>query len=113
IERHGAGEAVVRALGVVEMTPGVEDMLSLLQALERWPLQSLGLERAMEALLLAQRLGMAWPGMAHAHAALDQPYTQHGEVVAAAVAPRRAVVGGDAPGQAVAPEGRDQPCLDS
>ncbi|MER9250035.1 hypothetical protein NKI52_31355 [Mesorhizobium sp. M0590] len=46
--------------------------------------------------------------MADGDAGLDQPDGEQREVVAATIAPWRAIVGGDAPRQTVAPEGRDQ-----
>ena len=108
VERHGAGERVVRALCVVDMAPAVEGVLGLGEIGEGWSLHCLGLERSVEALLLAERLRMAGPGVADGDAGLDQPDGEQREVAAAAIAPRRAVVGGDARRQTVAAEGRDQ-----
>ena len=108
IERHGAGERVVRALGIVDMAPAVEGLLGLGEIGEGWSLQRLGLERAVEALLLAERLRVVGPGVADGDVGLDQPDGEQREVVAAAIAPGRAVVGGDAPRAARSGQRRDQ-----
>lgn len=68
---------------------------------EQFPMLSADrVEGAVEAFLLAERLG--WHGLEWPTLTLYQGDAERGEVVAAAVAP----------GQAVAPEGRDQPRLD-
>ena len=58
IEWHVAAERIVRALGVIDLAPAVENDLCLGEIGEGWPLQRLGFERPMEALVLAECLGM-------------------------------------------------------
>src|ERR1700721_915152 len=61
-------ECLMRALVIVHMPPAVEGPLALGQIPEVTPAQHLGLERAMEALVLALRLRMIRPPMLHPHA---------------------------------------------
>ena len=72
------------------------------------PLHGLGLERAVEALVLSERLRVAGPGMAYEDALLNEPDAEAGEGLVPPVAPRRAVVHGHAQRQAEAAEGRNQ-----
>ena len=64
VERHGATKSVVGTLRVVDMAPLVECVLGLGEIGKGRSLQRLGLERAMEALVLALRLRMIRPAVA-------------------------------------------------
>jgi hypothetical protein len=112
VDRHAAGQRVVRPLEVVDVAPGVEGGLRLGQVGER-PAQRFGGERPVEALVLAERLGVARPRMAERDAGFDQPDAELGEAGAmAGVAPGRTVVDRHAPGQAIAAESLDQQGFD-
>jgi hypothetical protein len=60
------------------MTPTLEDQLRHRQSLEGRPGEHLGLERTMEALILAYRLQMIVPDMGDADALVDQEHVQGG-----------------------------------
>jgi uracil-DNA glycosylase len=100
----GHADALVRALGVVDLAPGVEGRLCRGQIGQGVDVQDFGLEGAMEALVLALGLGMVGPAMDHADAQVHQPQAQRCVPLRTRGFPWRAIVGEDAPRQAVAGE---------
>src|SRR5690606_32229242 len=95
--RYVQGQGVVRAFAVVDAAPAIESLLGRVKVLEVASLQHLGLEAAVEALILALGLRMVGARMAYADALLHQPHVQSG-IGGAGVAPGRAVVHGHARG---------------
>src|SRR6202162_6063323 len=61
---------------IVDVPPPVEGALTLGQVREVTSVQDLGLERAMEAFVLALRLGVIGPPMRHPHAQTQQPHRE-------------------------------------
>lgn len=102
--RNLQADGFVRPTGVVDMAPVLKCVLGLVKALEVGAIQSLGIERAVETFVLAERLGMIGPGMADLYAAFDEPDGERGERATSCVAPRRAVIHRHPPGQAIAAE---------
>src|SRR3954464_5874867 len=98
------------ALEVVDRTPQIEALLGMRQIAQRLKANDLGVQGAMEALILAHRLGVVGTRMAQPNAQADEPHAQSGVGVCVAVAPRPAVVGDDPLGHAVAAHGLGQ-CL--
>src|SRR5256885_1756962 len=100
----------MRPLAVVDMTPGLEGAVALFEIPPDPLADHLGLERAMEALILSLGLRMMRPAMADPDAQPHQPSLKGGERTGLAAVPGRApgcaVVGQHALGQAVAPEHR-------
>ncbi len=68
------------------MAPALERALARIEIGEPAPGQDLGLERAVEALLLALGLGMIGPALGDADAEPHQPHGEHGACPAAASA---------------------------
>ena len=64
IGRHRQAQRIVRAVVIVAMPPGVKGALGLLEIVEGAPVQKFGLERAIEALVLAMVLRMERRGYA-------------------------------------------------
>src|SRR3989304_5827630 len=86
-------QRLVRSTQIVDVAPGVEGALHLVQALPgRAPSQHFQPQGAMEAFLFALRLGMARPSMQHGHAQADEPGRELGVRVGGVAAPGRAVV---------------------
>ena len=75
------------------------------------PAKTLGLERAVEALVLAMALRMIRRAVQRRHAMLDQPYAEPGQPPFPGVAPRAAVVSQHEQGQAIALKRRLQGIL--
>jgi hypothetical protein len=98
-------------LQIVHGAPRIECPLHLRQVAEAPHCEHFILQRAVKALVLAARLRVTWPGMHHPDAELEQPDLEPGPVDAGTVAPRRAVVGVEGIGQAIAPEGGGQMIL--
>jgi len=106
---HGHADAVVWASVVIDRAPGIEGVLRLVEAGEGAAGQDLGLQRAMEAFVLALRLGVIGPAMGQANIQVHQPDPKSGMLAAPAAAAGRAVVRQDTPRQAIAAERRLQP----
>src|SRR5882724_4321702 len=104
VGRHRQGERIVRPVVVVEMAPGVEGTLAVDEIAEAVGLQQLGLEGAMEALVLALGLRMVRPPMTDPHTQAQQPGGEGRVRLIAGIAPGRAVVHQHRQRQAVAPE---------
>ncbi len=94
----------MRPLEVVELAPGIERSLGLGKAAEAAQREQLGLERAVEALVLAAALRMVGPGVDEPDLELGQPDPQLGPAGALAVAPRPAIVDEQRLGQPMAAE---------
>src|SRR5260370_34202309 len=88
LARRGQIERLMGAFLVVDASPTVEGLLALGEIGELAPLQDLGLEGAMETLVLALRLGMIGPAVRHPHPQSHQPHREGGEWPARATAPR-------------------------
>ena len=101
-------ERFVGPLGVVDPAPAIEVSGGMTDVVQGLPGQGLGLEGAVEALVLALGLRMVGPRVTDADVLLDQPDAERGEGVARSITPGRAVVHGHAPGQAVTLEGLGQ-----
>src|SRR6185437_11481076 len=102
IGRHGQVQRIVWPMMIVVVSPSVEGLLGLVEMIEGAARQQLGVERTVEALVLAVVLRMERRAVPWRHAMLDQPYAQPGEPLLAAVAPRAAIVGQHDLGQAIA-----------
>src|SRR6202034_3704872 len=101
---HGAGawpiaagrdvhsESLMGPFQVVHAAPKIEGSLHLRQIAEAPHVEYFVLQRAVEALVLAACLRVAWPGMHHPDAKLEQPNLKPGPVHARAVAPWLSVV---------------------
>src|SRR5258708_36525255 len=93
----------MRTLAVIHLAPGVERLLTVPCVAERARRRAtaadhLGLERAVEALVLALGLRVQRPAVGHVHTAADQPGRQRRPVpVGPEAAPRRALVPQDRP----------------
>ena len=107
----GICQRLVRPLCIVDMTPRIERGLGMARRAEEAP-HGFGLEAAVEALVLAERLGVIGPGMADPDAMFDQPDGQGRERIVGGRPPRRTIVHGDPPRQPIAPESGDKPGLD-
>ena len=70
---RGHGQGLVRAAGVVDLAPGVKGALGLSQIGQPVGGQHLGLEGAVEALVLALGLRMIGSSVDHADAQIEQP----------------------------------------
>src|SRR5207237_4730714 len=101
-------ERLVRPLRVVDVAPAVESALGGSEIGEGQAGQHLGLEAAVEALVLAHGLRMIGSRMADADAKLDQPDPERSERAARSVAPGRTIVGDQPLRQTVAAEGDDE-----
>src|SRR5580658_1101903 len=101
-------QRLVRPLVIVDRPPCVEGALAGSEIAKAVPVQDLGLQRAMEALVLALRLRMVRPAMRDADPQPHQPRREHGEGLSPGIAPRRAVVHQHRERQAVAAEQPDQ-----
>ena len=104
----GQGQRLVGPDLVVLMPPGVEAGLPGGQIGPRRLPAEVALEGAVEALVLAQRLGVVRAAVADGDAQAAQPDGQRGVGMGRVVAPRTAVVDQQAVRQPVALEGRDQ-----
>ncbi len=103
LARSCHADRLMRPVMVVEVPPGVEGALALVeigQTVER----DLGLHRAMQPFVLALRLRMIGAAMRHPNSQPQQPHRERGKPPAAAIAPRRAVVHQHGIGQPVAAE---------
>src|SRR2546430_7999163 len=94
----------MRALAIIDRPPAVEGLLALDEIGEAFAIEDLGLERAVEALVLALGLRMIGPAMTDPDSQAHQPYGEHRMAFAAAIAPRRAVVHEHGQRQAIATE---------
>ncbi len=99
----------MRADVVVNLAPAIEGCLGGGEVSEAVPVQHLGLQAAMEALLLALGLRVVGSPVCERHVEIEQPHGQPGMLLAAARSPGRAVVRQHAPRQSVAPEHAFQP----
>ena len=95
---------MVRTLEVVEVSPSVEAALAVGQVGVFTSLEQFRLEGPVEALELAEGLGMVWPAMDHPDSQLHQPDGERGEGVVEVAAPGRAIVHQYRVGHAVAAE---------
>src|SRR5688572_7274284 len=102
----------MRALEVVGIAPAIESALQGIEIKEGLA-QDFSFERAVEALLLAQRLRMVRARMRHPHSEAYQPSHQWRVGMIGAIAPRRTVIHRHALGQPVTPESGGQACLHS
>ena len=93
---------------VVLVPPGVEGGLPGAKVGPRRLPPQVALQGAVEALVLAQRLGMVGPAVAHGDAQAPQPDGERGVGMGRVIAPGTAVVDQQAVGQPVALEGRHQ-----
>src|SRR5262245_56166319 len=98
-------ESLVRPVVVVDHAPAMERAPHIDEIAEPLQGQHLGLQGAMEALVLAAALWMIGPAMQHSDAELEQPHTKAGPVLARGVAPGGAVVDEYRLRQPVAAEG--------
>ena len=105
---HHQGQALVRAHVVVLVPPGVEGRLPGAEGGARRLAPEVALEGAVEALVLAQGLGMVGPAVAHGDAQATQPDGERGVGMGRVVAPGTAVIDQQTIGHPVALEGRDQ-----
>ena len=94
----------MRTLEVVEVSPSIEAALAVGQVGVSASLEQLSLEGPVEALELAEGLGVVWPTVDHSDSQLDQPDCQWGEGVVNVAAPGRAVVNQYRIGHAVVAE---------
>lgn len=85
------GERLVGPLGIVDAAPRVERGLGMAQRAEGVR-HGFGLEAAVEALVLAERLGMIGSGVGDPDAKFDQPDGQGRERVVRGRAPRRTII---------------------
>src|SRR5436305_9205467 len=99
----------MRPLEIVDFAPGVEGALRLGEVAEAAQREHLGIERAMEALVLTAALRMIGTAVNDADAELEQPYLEPRPVLPRRVSPGRAVVDEERIRQAVAAEGHLQP----
>ncbi len=105
-------EGMMGTFQVVEVTPGVEGKLAVVQVGEGAALQQFALERAVEAFEFAECLGMVGSAVPDADAQLQEPDGERREGLAAVVAPGGAVVHEHGLGQAVAAEDSGEAVLD-
>ena len=101
-------ERLVRPLMIVDVAPAIECALALDQIGIGTPGENLGLQGAMEALVLALRLRMIGASVRHPHAQSHQPDREARIAPATRIAPRRAIVHQHRVRQAVASEHRGQ-----
>ena len=104
-------ERVVRPLVVVDLPPVVEALLAVRQVPKGLPDEHLVLEGSVEALVLAQRLRMIGPAVAHRHPQTDQP-SRKARVERPLMTPGRPVVHDQGLGQPVASEDLGEGRLD-
>src|SRR6266566_5635241 len=78
IARGRQAESLVRPYVIVLVAPLIEDALALGEIPELAVGEHLGRDRAVEALVLALRLGMIRATMRHAHAQSQQPHRERG-----------------------------------
>ena len=78
---------MMRTLEVVEVSPSIEAALAVGQVGVSASLEQLSLEGPVEALELAEGLGVVWPTVDHSDSQLDQPDCQWGEGVVNVAAP--------------------------
>src|SRR3954466_3009084 len=84
---HRKVQGIVRAMMVVAVPPGIEGTLGHREIGEGAAVEQLGLERAVEALVLAMALRMIRRAVQRRHAMLDQPYAEPGQRPFPGVAP--------------------------
>ena len=95
---------MVRALEVVEVSPGIEAALAMVQVGVDASLEQFALEGLVEALELAEGLGVAGSAVYYSDSQLQQPDCKGGEGVVEVVAPGGAVVYQHGDGHAVVTE---------
>ena len=106
-------QGMVRTLEVVEVSPPVEAALAVGQVGVPASLEQFRLEGPVEALELAEGLGMVWPAMDHPDSQLQQPDGERGEGVVEVAAPGGAIVYQYRVGHAVAAENGREMVMDS
>src|SRR5882757_2015579 len=90
--RHLLVERFMRPLEIVDFAPGIEGALGLGEIAKAAQREHLGVERAMEALVLAAALRVIRTAMNDPDAELEQPYLKPCPALARRVSPRGAVV---------------------
>jgi hypothetical protein len=85
--RHRKIKRLVRSLGVVDLTPGIEAALAVVQVGEPPHLQHFDIHRAMKPLVLALGLRMIRTTVIELDAELHQPHRQRRMALRAAAAP--------------------------
>ena len=101
----------MRPFEIVDCAPGIEGALHLGEIAEALEREHLGLQRAVEALVLAAALRMIGSAVQDSDAELEQPHAEPGPALAGGIAPRVAVVDEEGLRQAVAAERQLQPVL--
>src|SRR5882724_9223126 len=107
--RHLLAERFMRPLEIVDFAPGIEGALRLGEIAEVAQCEHLGVERAMEAFVLAAALRMVGAAVNDRDAELEKPYLKPGPALARRVSPRGAVVDEERLRQAIMAEGPLQP----
>src|SRR5215212_7916118 len=110
-DRHVLIKSLVWAFEIVDRTPGVEGLLYLCEIAELPEGKHLGLQRAMEALVLTAALWMVRPAVQDGDAELEQPYRELRPALAGRISPRVAVVDEEGLRQSIAAEDQFQSVL--
>jgi hypothetical protein len=110
--RHLLVERLMRPLEVVDFAPGIEGTLGLGKIAETAQRKHLGVERTMEAFVLAATLRMVRPTVNDGDAQLEKPYCEPRPMFTGWISPRRTVVDEECLRQAIAPERQFQTIAD-
>src|SRR5262245_15933065 len=90
--RHVLIERLMWPIVIVDRPPGIEGALHLAEIAEAFECKDLGLERAVETLVLAAALRMIRPAVQNTDAKLEQPNAKSGPALSRRVTPWSAVV---------------------
>ena len=90
--RHGKVQGLVRPLKVVDLAPGIERALYLVEFVKAFECKHLIGQCAMKALVLASALRVIWPAVDEFDAKLQEPNAKPGPVPTRGIAPWAAII---------------------